>query len=262
MSIKDLNLTKKKVGVILLIAALICAIGAGIYYYQEKTAGDEYEEIQREAAGPEAPVIEEPAPVEELPPEEPVAQSPIDFAAVQAKCPDAYAWIHIEGTNVDYPIVQHPTDDSFYLTHSAEGGSSKAGAIYTEMANTKTFMDPNTVIYGHNMKNGSMFRTLHSFEDRSFFDQHVEILIYTPETTLHYQIFAAYRSDNRHILNSYNFADPYAFAAYLEDIKMKKSMSAFIRDDVPVTADSHIITLSTCTGDASARYLVQAVLVG
>lgn len=249
---------KKVIAAILIIAAVVCGAVAFFHFHQEQTAGSEYEALKQdvleEPAGPDTPVTETPAA------EETGWQNPIDFAALQAKCPDAYAWIHIDDTNIDYPIVQHPTDDTYYLNHSAEGGSSRAGAVYTESLNTKTFMDPNTVIYGHNMKNGSMFRTLHNFEDRDFFNSHPEVVIYTPDSELHYQIFAAYRTDNNHILKSNDFSNPFAFASYLEGIKMQKSMSAFIRDDVAVTADNYIITLSTCTGDDSSRYLVQAVL--
>lgn len=81
------------------------------------------------------------------------------------------AWIYIPNTNVDYPIVQSSVyeSDTLYLDHNIDKKPDIAGAIFSERANRKDFSDPVTVIYGHNMKNGSMFKTLHSFEDAKFF---------------------------------------------------------------------------------------------
>lgn len=97
---------------------------------------------------------------------------------------------------MNYPIVQSSTDDTFYIHRGIDKEDLYAGAIYTEMQNAKDFSDPNTVLYGHNMKDGSMFATLHNFRDRDFFDQHREIIIYTPKHILHYTVFAAYTYDD------------------------------------------------------------------
>ena len=78
-------------------------------------------------------------------------KNPIDFKSLQSKNDEIYAWIKIDDTQVDYPIVQNSEDDSFYLKHKAEDKSwSASGAIYTELANNTNFNDPVTVIYGHN----------------------------------------------------------------------------------------------------------------
>ena len=85
---------------------------------------------------------------------------PIVFAALQQINPDAFAWIRIPGTAIDYPVLQREGDNSYYLDHTAEGIQAAEGAIFTEDYNTKTFEDVNTVIYGHDMKNGTMFQNL------------------------------------------------------------------------------------------------------
>ncbi|MGN1202506.1 MAG: hypothetical protein ACI4RF_04370, partial [Eubacterium sp.] len=101
---------------------------------------------------------------------EALAENPIDFQSLQAQNDEIYAWIKVEDTNVDYPIVQNATDDEFYLKHKAEDKSwSASGAIYTELVNHKTFNDAITVIYGHNGYGDTMFTTLHKFEDTEFF---------------------------------------------------------------------------------------------
>lgn len=255
----------------LAVLAILCA-GVGIrHYLEERNAGQEYEQLKMEvvqepeSVQEETAEPEEPEPIVEEEPEEPESVSleiPIDFEALQEQNPDVYAWIRIPGTNVDYPILQRAEDNAFYLDHDIDGNPSKAGAIYTENYNSKDFNDPNTVIYGHNMKNGSMFRTLHNYEDRSFFDENRELTIYLPGVIRHYQIFAAYVSDNKHLLLSYNFKDEVVFNQYLGDIRNKRGMNAFIDTSMEITAEDKILTLSTCNkGIDTQRYLVQAVLV-
>ena len=240
------------------IIALIClglglACGAiGIYkYIEEKNAGKEYEKLQQEV------VKEEPEP-------EPVSkvEIPIDFAALQQQNPDVYAWIQVPGTEVDYPILQSSNDNTYYLNHTIDGEEKKEGAIFTENYNTKTFEDPNTVIYGHDMKNGSMFQSIHKYMDRSFFDNNRDIVIYMPDQILRYKIFAAYLTDNRHLLMNYNFWSKDEYQQYLNSIFSMRDMNAFIDTSMEVTNEDKIITLSTCyAGISTQRYLVQAVLV-
>ena len=246
------------------IAALGC-LGTGlVHLWQERHAGEEYEEL-RESAKTQTAGTAEDVPEEQTKQEEEAAEPPdipVDFESLQAYNPDIYAWITIPGTAVDYPIVQRPGDNSYYLTHNTDGEESAEGAIFTEDYNSKDFTDPNTVIYGHNMRNGSMFRSLHDYMDRSFFDENREVLIYMPDKILHYEIFAAYLYDSRHLLLNFDFDDPEVFARYLDDIKSIRDMSSFVDNSVEVTAEDKIITMSTCyKGMNDRRYLVQAVLV-
>ena len=130
------------------------------------------------------------------------------------------------------------------------------------LPNSKTFEDPNTVLYGHGMANGSMFDGLHQYMDRSFFDENREVIIYMPDKILHYQIFAAYLFDNRHLLQSIDFTNPEIFQAYLDMVYGIRDMKSNIDTSANVTSQDKIITLSTCyAGMNDKRYLVQAVLV-
>lgn len=208
--------------------------------------------------------MEEASSMEEAPEEEPEpVPIPVDFAALKETAPDAYAWIFIADTNIDYPVCQYDGEDqSFYLTHDEKGNPFSAGAIYTEDCNAKDFSDPNTLIYGHNMKNGSMFQNLHKFEDRTFFEEHPEILIYQEDRFLRYRVFAAYLYDDRHIPGYFdNFQSEEVFVSYLEEVRKLTTPGAHFDQDVELDAESRIITLSTCTGNSATRYLVQAVLV-
>ena len=228
---------KKTIAYLLGAAAILCLAVGGVKLVREQKAGEEYEELREEAK------TEEPE-------------------TVEAENPDIYAWITIPGTNVDYPVLQREGDNGYYLNHSVDGAGSIAGAIFTEDYNSKDFTDPNTIIYGHNMKNGSMFRTLHNYSDREFFDNNRDITIYMPDKILHYTIFAAYLYDSRHLMLSFDFKDPDVFRAYLDSVRNIRDMNAFVDTDIPVTEEDKIITLSTCyKGQADRRYLVQAVLV-
>lgn len=186
---------------------------------------------------------------------------PVDFAGMWEINKDVYAWITVPGTVIDYPILQHATDNTYYLNYNIDGSYGYPGCIYTENLNSKDFTDNNTVIYGHNMKNGSMFSGLHKFEDANFFKEHTQVLIYTPEKEYVYTIFAAYIYDDRHLLYSFDFANEQVYATYLEDIQNMRSMNAQLREDITVTAKDKIITLVTCIGNQpDKRLLVQAVL--
>lgn len=241
-------------GIVLGCAALVCA-GIGIrQYLLEKNAGARYEKIREEAGSG--------APEEKEEPEKEPVRIPIDFAALQARNPDVYAWITVPGTAIDYPILQSGTDNTYYLTHTIDNTESPEGSIYTEDYNNRDMEDANTVIYGHDMKNGSMFQNLLKYQDRSFFDANRDVLVYTPDAIRHYRIFAAYLYDDRHIMQSFDFSDEAVYQQYLDRIFSIRDMNSCIDTEQEVTVDDKIITLSTCYGNqADRRYLVQAVLV-
>ena len=193
--------------------------------------------------------------------EENAGDSPIDWEGMWEINEDVYAWITIPGTVIDYPILQHATDNTYYLNYNIDGSYGYPGCIYTENMNAKDFTDNNTVIYGHNMKNGSMFAGLHQYEEKGFFEEHPQVLIYTPEKEYEYTVFAAYIYDDRHLLYSFDFANEEGYASYLDTVLNMRDLSANIRDDIIVTKDDNIITLVTCMSkQPDKRLLVQAVL--
>ena len=185
----------------------------------------------------------------------------IDFAELSSINPDIYAWIRIPDTQIDYPVLQREKDDTYYLRHNSGGRYAFAGSIYTEEANSRDFKDPMTVLYGHNMRDGSMFQNLHFFEDETFFAEHPEFFIYLSGYRLTYEIFAAYRFDDTHLLGAFDFSKKKGRRAYIREVFAGISMGQNTREDVKVTAKDKLVILSTCTFDqADGRYLVQAVL--
>lgn len=187
----------------------------------------------------------------------------VDIAGLQRDInADIYAWIYIPNTKVDYPILQHATDDEYYLDHDMNGEKVSAGSIFTQHYNDKDFNDNHTVIYGHNMRNGSMFKTLHYYMEESFFESNPYIYLYLDGEIRVYEIFGAYEYGDAHLLLNYDMEDSNVFGDYLEDVKgMSDSVGHFNRE-LELAEGSKIITLSTCIGGKpDKRYLVQAKLI-
>lgn len=190
------------------------------------------------------------------------AKNPINFKSLHKRNDEIVAWISVPGTKIDYPVVQSLVADDFYLHRDINKNSSYAGSIYMEYCNSSDFTDRVTVLYGHNMINGSMFANLHKFEDAGFFNKHKLFYVYLPDSKLTYKIVSAYVYDDRHIMNSFNFAEDEIFADYLKDIQNPRSLNCNYRKlNRKLTLDDKVLTLSTCLNSGDGRYLLQGVLV-
>ncbi|MDE6738978.1 MAG: class B sortase, partial [Lachnospiraceae bacterium] len=187
----------------------------------------------------------------------------LDWDALHEENGDIYAWIYVPDTTVDYPVLQHPTDNSYYLNHNMDGTKGYPGCIYTEDFNRKDFSDIHTVIYGHNLKDKTMFSSLHNFENDELFNKDHYIFIYTEDYVFVYRIFAAYEFDSIHLLDNYDYTNEYVYEDYLRTIYQTTDRVANVRADIQVTTGDKIVTLSTCTADhnSNRRFLVTGVLV-
>ena len=244
---------KNKARTVLLIIAVIIFVCAcvyiGFYLYNVKSAENETTSAPQTTQTTEGPL----------------AENPVDFASLQSQNSEIYAWIKIDDTDVYYPIVQSGSDDDFYLRHSAfDKKYLSSGAIYTQGVNRTDFTDPIKVVYGHNGYKETMFTTLHKFEDSDFFNSHEYFYIYMPQHKLTYQIISAFKYDDRHIMNSFNFYDENDLANFQAEITNPSSALKNVRTnlDTTIDKDSKIVVLSTCiTNQKSNRFLVCGVLV-
>ena len=189
--------------------------------------------------------------------------STLSFDELMKKNPDIYAWLYIPNTNVDYPVCQSSDgNDDFYLDHNIYKEYQFSGTIYSQSLNKRDFNDPVTVLYGHNMLNGSMFASLHNFEDDDFFKKNNTAFVITKDKLLTYLIYSAYTYDDRHILYSFKMDDEASLRSYQETTLDPRSYDKQVRKGVTLNKDNKILTLSTCTNDGgNTRYLVQGVLV-
>ena len=186
----------------------------------------------------------------------------VDFEQLRAQNPDIYAWITVPGTGIDYPVLQKRDAkdpyDNYYLDHQVDLSEGFPGVIYSQPVNRRDFTDSVTVLYGHNLKNGGMFSDLHDFADKDFFAQNGQIIIYTPEKTLTYEIFAAIDFSDDLLPYEYDFTKNAEVQRHLLDVK--KSEGNF-KEKMEMAEEDKILVLSTCYSDkAERRLLVEAVL--
>lgn len=180
---------------------------------------------------------------------------PVDFEKLQKENPDIYAWITIPDTKIDYPVLQSESDDTYYLNHTVEKKKGLPGSIYSESQNRKDFSDPNTVLYGHNMKNGSMFGHLKKFaEDQNVYNKSKYFWILTPDKNYRYEIISAYTTGVDSDTYTLFKGPGEEFQRYLETIKGYSEIST---DPGELTIKDKIVTLSTCTGNEATRFVVQ-----
>jgi sortase B len=191
-----------------------------------------------------------------------VPEKDLDWEALWKENEDIYAWIYIPDTQVDYPVLQNSTELDYYLNHNLDDSYGYPGCVYSQYLNNKGFQDPNTILYGHNMANGSMFNTLHYFEDEKFFNDNRYIYIYTPDTVYVYEIFAATSFTSDHLIYTYDFWKALDFNTFVSDIRSSRGMTNQLRDDVEVSYGDYMLTLSTCIkGQADKRWLVVGKLL-
>lgn len=270
-----------KIAAILCLAgALICTAVACAGKEKQSEAEDELEKLAQQTsvtpiaiATPEPEITPTPQPTVE-PTSDPMAileelgvpipEKEVDFAELQENTNEhIYAWIYIPDTKIDYPILQHPTDNSFYLNRNLDGSKGYPGCIYSEDYNKKDFSDPVTLLYGHNLKSGSMFTGLHKYSDSEYMEEHPYVYVYTEDgRLLVYEIFAAHEHSDAHILYNHDYTVDIEFEGYLDSIFNERDMNKVVREDVEVTKDSRILTMSTCTNNRpDKRFLVQGVLL-
>ncbi|MBQ8184254.1 MAG: class B sortase [Lachnospiraceae bacterium] len=173
--------------------------------------------------------------------------------------PDMFAWIEIPGTQVDYPMVQHATDDTYYLNHTIEGKSGLPGSIYTESIHPIDMSATHTVVYGHNMINKTMFGSLHDYEEKGKIEENPYIYIYMPGETHLYQIFSAVGFSDTYLPNYLDYDNEEDFNQFIDELK---ASNGHFNEDVEVEYGDKILTLSTCIRNHdNLRYLVTAVLI-
>lgn len=192
-----------------------------------------------------------------------LAENPIDFKTLKKINKEIFGWIYIPDTHIDYPLLQSTKSDDFYLHSDIYGNYKYAGSLYSEYCNSTEMDDRVTLIYGHNMMDGSMFADLHKFRDTSFFNKHTTFYIYAPKRKLTYKVVSAFEYDSRHIMNTFNFAENKVFKEYLDMIQNPRSVSNNVNTKLnhKLGIKDKIVTLSTCLNSGDGRYLLQGVLV-
>ena len=136
------------------------------------------------------------------------------LAELQAQNPDVCGWLTLDGTHIDYPVVQG-ADDLEYVNKAADGSFALSGAVFLSAANRADFSDAYNLIYGHHMENGAMFGDLTQFSESEYFADHTAGTLYTEGASYELQVFACVLTDAYDPVIYTPSTDPAALAAYI-----------------------------------------------
>lgn len=259
--------------------ALVCALAfvwSGWQLLQlsreYRAAEQQYSELEQFISLPEPAPTPEPVPAPAPEPQEPTPELPaqpapevpeppaptlpqVDFAALGAINPDTVAWLIIEGTKVNYPVVQGD-DNDFYLTHQFDGSYNKSGCLFLDAAQDPAFGGSHQIIYGHYMNNRSMFYDLMGYKEQRFFEEHPTGWLVTPDKCWQVRFFSGYVTDVSGGAWETGLTEGER-ETWLAD-RVKKS--SFRADVAPTAADS-VLTLSTCSYEfQDARFVLHGIL--
>ena len=180
----------------------------------------------------------------------------VDFESLQAINPDVVGWIYIPGTDINYPVVRGDDNDE-YIYRLFDGTYNKAGSIFMDYRNNSAFFDKNTVLYGHHMRNGTMFAQLTEYADQAFYEAHPYGMLVTPNGNYLVEFFSGYVTNLEATAWKMRFSSDSDYSVWLDGIARK---SYFTTDVIPLQSEQ-VLTLSTCTYDYdNARFVLHGVL--
>ncbi|MCI9136174.1 MAG: class B sortase [Lachnospiraceae bacterium] len=180
----------------------------------------------------------------------------VDFDKLRAVNPDIIGWIYFENMEISYPIVQGK-DNEYYLNHTFYGEENKCGCIFMEVENAADFGDDNSFLYGHNMKDKSMFARLNEFQKKETYEKNPAFYIFTPKGVFQYKIYSCYSTE----LGGDSFLC--RFKNQKEYGKWQKTVADKSLYDTGIAPNQNqkTVTLMTCTSaGARERFLVHGVL--
>lgn len=253
----------RRVLLLILLAVFLCSIAyiAVIYYryyendkrYEEMAARFTTHEERRQEEGDADLTGEETDDTSVLPP---VA---VDFEALKAENEDIIGWLYCEGTVINYPVLQGENNDQ-YLRHDYRGVHVSAGSIFVEELNRRDFEDANTIIYGHHMRNGSMFACLDRYQEQEYYEEHPVMWLLTPKQDYRIRIFSAYMTSGYSDTYTIFMGPGEELKEYLQNCLSKSDFQADI-DAEELDGKGKYVVLSTCAYDfQDARFVVHGVL--
>ena len=249
-------------------ALLICiamAVGSGFMLAREigqyKESADTYAGLSEYVTPAETDGEKENAEAPEETGASSVSLPTVDFESLLAQGPDVKAWLELPGTVIQYPVTQGE-DNSYYLKHLYDGTANKVGCLFIDYENAEDFSDNNTIIYGHNMRDGSMFSTLVEYKAQAYYDEHPEMYLVTPEGGYVAEVFSAFvaspeESGSETSPWALEWKDSGAYTTWLSAMQER----SVIETGVSVTSSDKVLTLSTCTNGGADRFIVMGRLV-
>ncbi len=249
---------RKIIKIMLAVVCVVCIAILGVRAYHMHTGRVHNEQAQELVKLPKQmpapPAAAEPEAEETDPLAEALAD--IDLSALKAINPDVIGWIYIPDTVVSYPLLIGENNNQ-YLRHTWLKEYSTMGSIFMETESQTDLSDFNTIIYGHRMRDMSMFAILQYYDQKDYWEQHPSVYLVNDSGVYRYDIYAAYESSVRSPAYYLQVNEPERKAEVIQDGLKKSAVDTGI---VP-TEDDKILTLSTCPSRGTAtRWIVQAVL--
>ncbi len=185
-----------------------------------------------------------------------IAFPEVDFAGLRSVNEQVVGWIYDDASVINYPIVQ-AADNDYYLHRLFNGESNPSGAIFLDCRNQSDFSDSHCIIYGHHMKDGSMFAALSNYKSQEYYEEHPRMLLLTPNGNYTIEIFAGYVAN----VEDDAWVTGFESEADYEDWIASGISKSLIRADFAPSASDHVLTLSTCSYEfADARFVLLGVL--
>lgn len=180
----------------------------------------------------------------------------VDFNKLKEQNNETIAWLKVNNTNVEYPVVKG-TNNSFYLNHSFDKSNNSAGWIFADYRNKFDNTDKNIVIYGHNMRDGSMFGSMLNILNAKWYEneENTNITLYTENEKCMYKVFSVYKIENEDYYIKTEFKNDNEFEDFIKTLK-KRSIKDF---NVDVSKYDNILTLSTCANNNKYRVVLHAI---
>ena len=255
---------RKFISVILILIFIFIAAFAGYQIFREHTERQEsdesYADLEELISFPEVPPSEETDETfsSESGETEKVPVGPaVDFDALLEINEDCVAWIYIEDTAINYPVVQG-ADNSYYLKHLFDRKWNSAGCIFLDSRVASDMSNRHSIIYGHHMKNGTMFSGLTQYKKQQYYDEHPEALLITPNATYRIEFFAGYVASVEDSAWKIGFESDEEFETWIKEAKQR---SWFESPLSPAVTD-RILTLSTCSYEFdNARFVLHAIII-
>ena len=183
----------------------------------------------------------------------------INFEELKNKNSDTVAWLKVENTNIEFPVVK-ANDNSYYLTHNFNKENNSAGWIFADYKNKFNGTDKNIVIYGHNMRNDSMFGTLKDVIKEEWYnnENNKYITLVTENDYSIYEVFSVYQIEKEDYYIKTDFNSSKEFEEFLQKVK-ERSFKDF---NIDISKENSILTLSTCANNNKYRVVLHAVKKG
>lgn len=179
----------------------------------------------------------------------------IDFNKLKEQNKETVAWIKVNNTNIEYPVVK-ADNNNFYLNHSFDKSQNSAGWIFADYRNKFDNTDKNIIIYGHNMRDGSMFGSLKNILNSDWYEneENTNITLYTENEKCIYKVFSIYKIESEDYYIKTEFSNDNEFEQFVNTIK-NRSIKKF---DIDVSKEDNILTLSTCANNNRYRIVLHA----